>query len=333
MARLSLGLLLIAAISALLLFSDLDRRRGASTGRKIWKLRFVQMTNIADVEESEAGVRDALKESGLVEGKDYNIRVANAQGDMSNLPGLIDSAITDGADILVTFSSPTLQAAVQRAGRTPVVFNFVASPFAAGAGKNDREHLPNITGVYLSVDYDYMLRLVRLLLPRVRAVGTLFSPGEINSAILHARLVEAAKRAGLRLESMAANTSVEVNDAALALAGRDIDAIVQIPGNLTAVAFGGIARAARQNKLPVFCFQTNQVREGALLAAAADYHGQGKMAGDIVVKIVRGQADTRIPFQMYTSSRRLLLNRQAARELGIEFPADLVKEAAEVVGR
>ena len=331
MARLSLGLLLIATISAVLLWSDLDRRNSAPVkADRVWNLRFVQMTNVADVEESEAGIRDSLKESGLREGMNYSIHVANAQGDMATLPSLIDSANTAGADIIVTFSTPTLQAAIQRAGKTPVVFNYVASPFAAGAGKTNSDHHPNVTGVYLAVPYDKTIAMIRRIFPKVATIGTLYVPGESNSVAMERKLNEAAQAAGLRLESVGANTSVEVNDAAMALCSRNIDAIVQVPGNLTAVAFSGIARAARQHKMPVFCFQTNQVREGALAALASDYHGQGMLAGRTIARIIRGEGSTRDPFLPYQDTR-LLLNLKTARESSWSIPRDLILQASEVI--
>jgi len=37
---------------------------------------------------------DGLRESGLVEGRDYELKVGNAQGDMPTLNTLIDAALT-----------------------------------------------------------------------------------------------------------------------------------------------------------------------------------------------------------------------------------------------
>ena len=38
-----------------------------------------------DVEEAEAGVLAGLRESGLVEGRDYVVTMRNAQGDMATV--------------------------------------------------------------------------------------------------------------------------------------------------------------------------------------------------------------------------------------------------------
>ena len=229
---------------------------------KTWRIDLVQFNNVLDVEESQEGVLAGLREAGLVEGRDYVTTVRNAQGDMATVSGLIDAALSEHADLLITFSTPTLQAALQRARSVPIVFNYLASPIAAGAGTSDTDHLPNVTGVYMAAAFKEMLALIRACLPAARTLGTLFVPAEVNTVFYKDRLQEETAKAGFELIAVAANTSSEVSDAALALASRRPDAICQIPGNLTAAAFPSIAQAAQRARLPVFAFQTSQVRTG-----------------------------------------------------------------------
>ena len=47
---------------------------------------------------------EGLYDAGLVAGRDYEIKVTNAQGDMATLNGLVDAAVTDQADLIVTLS-------------------------------------------------------------------------------------------------------------------------------------------------------------------------------------------------------------------------------------
>ena len=82
---------------------------------RTWRVDLIQYNQVQDVEEAEAGVIAGFRESGLVEGRDYVITVRNAQGDMATVSTLIDAALGERADLLVTFSTPTLQAALQRA--------------------------------------------------------------------------------------------------------------------------------------------------------------------------------------------------------------------------
>jgi ABC-type uncharacterized transport system substrate-binding protein len=166
----------------------------------------------------------------------------------------------------------------------------------------------------------------------VKAVGTLFVPSEVNSVFNRDLLEAACRKAGLKLEAVPANTSVEVADAAIALAARRPDVICQIPGNLTAAAFPTVQQAAQRARLPVFVFQSSQARGGAVLAMARDYHDAGRQSASLAVRVMRGERPAVIPFQT-VSKTRLIVNLTTARQLGLTIPADLVSRADEAIGR
>jgi ABC-type uncharacterized transport system substrate-binding protein len=143
---------------------------------KKWNVDILEYVDVVDSEEAERGVRTGLRDAGLVEGRDYAVRVRNAQGDMPTLSTLVDAALSDGADLLVTLSTPTLQAALRRARNVPIVFTFVSDAVAAGAGRSNADHLPNVTGVPTTGAYGDLLDIVRACLPNARRIGTLFVP-------------------------------------------------------------------------------------------------------------------------------------------------------------
>ena len=267
-----------------------------------------------------------LTESGLKEGRDYTVDVRNAQGDMATVNSLVDAAITEGADLLITLSTPTLQAALKRAAGKPIVFTYLANAVAAGAGRSDEDHLPNVTGVYNTAAYAEMLELIRQIRPDVRVLGTLFVPAEVNMVYHREQLNEAARKLDFKVVALAANTSADVADAALALTSQRIDVICQIPGNLTAAAFPSIAAAANKAKLPIFAFQSSQARYGAAVVLARDYGDAGREAGLLAARVMRGENPAKIPFIPY-SKTKLVLNTKAARHIGLTLPPAVVKKA------
>ena len=293
-----------------------------------WVARHV---SVLDVEEAEEGVKTGFREAGLVEGRDYVSTTRNAQGDMATINTLIDAALAEKSDLLLTFSTPVLQVALRRARNVPIVFNYLASPQAAGAGKSDTDHLPNVTGVYLHGAYDGMLAMIRQIRPNARRLGTLFVPSEVNSVFHQALLEAASRKAGFELVSVPANTSPEAADAALALVSRGIDAICQIPGNLTASAFPNIAQVARRARVPIFAFQSAQAQAGAVLVLARDYRDGGRMAALLAARVMRGERPAAIPFQQ-VSKTRLFVNLTAAREANLTIPPEIVSRADAVVG-
>lgn len=298
---------------------------------KTWKVEFVQYNQVADVEESQEGVMIGFKEAGLVEGRDYQLVVRNAQGDMATVSALVDAAAGDNADLLVTFSTPTLQAAMQRAGKLPIVFTYVASAFAAGAGRTDTDHLPNVTGVYLQAPFDDMMAVIKSVVPSVRSVGTLFVPSETNSVFCRDQLRDATRKAGLALIDVPANTSSDVPDASLALAARRPDVICQIPGNLTVSAYPTLQQAADRARLPIFAFQTSQAQGGALVVLGRDYHESGRLSGLLAARVMRGERPAELPFES-VAKVRIVVNTTTARRLGIRLPPALMARADQVIG-
>jgi ABC-type uncharacterized transport system substrate-binding protein len=334
MRRVALGLTLIVAASATLLLSDLQRRQGArraeTSAHRKWNIYFVQYIQVIDVEDAAAGVMEGLRESGLREGRDFEVKTLNAQGDMATVSALIDAAVTGGADLLVTFSTPTLQAAMRRAQNVPVVYNYVGSGLKAGAGKSNADHLPNVTGVSLLPANDDAFAIMRKHFPRIRRVGTLYCPAETNMVIGKGDMDAAAKRNGYEVVYVAAETATDVPDAAAALMSRDIDAVLQLPGNLTAAAFGTIGEAARRAQLPVFAFQKSQAN-GAMIVLARDYRESGRRAAHLAARVMRGENPKTIPLEDF-SSTRLMVNLDSARALNITIPSVLVNSAAETIG-
>ena len=279
--------------------------------------------------EAEQGVLEGLRDAGLVDGRDFDKTIRNAQGDMATVSGLIDAAVAD-SDLLITFSTPTLQAAMQRAHSLPIVFNYLADPVAAGVGPSDTSHRPNVTGVYMLPAYDVMLPILRSYLPNAHILGTVYVPAEVNMVSQLKVMQRVVQAAGMELKVMAANSSAEVGDAALALVASHVDAICQLPGNLTAAAFPSIALVSRQSRVPVFAFQSSQVRAGAVLAVARDYHASGVEAAKLAARVMRGESTAAIPLVSF-SHTRLVINPSVTRALGLNPPRAILDKADEIV--
>lgn len=299
---------------------------------KKWQIRVVEYVQVLDVEEAEGGFLDGLEKTGLVKGRDYEIKISNAHGDMATVSSLIDAALTDGADLIVTFSTPVLQAAIRRTDQVPIIFTYCASAVAAGAGRSDQDHLPNVTGVQTAGAYEDFILAVRECLPHARKIGTLYVPSEVNMVYHRDQVMAAAKKHGLELITIAAETSVEVPDAATALCQRQIDAVCQIPGNLTAASFPSIARAAQTARLPLFASQSAQAHNGAAVVVARDYHDASIEAAALAARVMRGENPAKIPFQTF-SGTKIIINPEAAKGCGLVIPRSLMKRAAEIIGQ
>ncbi len=295
-----------------------------------WKIHMIQYTRVLDVEEAEHGVLDGMKKAGLVEGRDYTMKITNAHGDMATVTGLVDAAVTDRADLIITLSTPTLQAAIRRGGDTPIIFTYCADGVVAGAGKSATDHLPNVTGVQTQGAYHEIIDTVLEVMPNVKRLGTLFVPSEVNTVFHRDRVAEAAKAKGIELISLPVESSAEMGDATTALCQRGIDAIAQIPGNLTASAFPALSRAALQNRMPLFATQGSQAVAGAPVVISRDYYDAGVDTAALVARIMRGESPADIPFITFLDTS-IILNETAIRNFEMDVPESMRKRAGKIL--
>lgn len=292
------------------------------------KLRIVLYSETEFAEQCHDGLKDGIRQAGFVEGRDYDLQVYNAQGDISTLSSIMTTIKADHVDLLMPISTPALQAALRQAGSdTRIVFTGVGDGVAAGAGKSLTDHLPNVTGVTTRSDFEGMARIVKETLPGARTVGTLFTPSEINSVLYKDWLKEALEKEGIELLAIPVTASSEVAQGAIDLSRQEIQAVVQISDNLTRPGFALIARKALDRNLPVYVFDSAQMKQGAVLALATDYYDAGLEAAQKAGRVLRGEDPGDIPFSN-VQKKKLVLNPELARNCKLKISNEMMKTAS-----
>ncbi len=297
----------------------------APAARK-WKIHLIELVNAPAIELSRKGVLAGLRESGLIDGRDYEVRLLNAQGDMAMLNSLIDAALTAQADMIYTITTPALQAAMNKVRDRPVLFVLALDPLLIGDTGTHTAHRPNVAGVFDRSPFEGMVQVIRQCLPRARTIGTLFAPAEANSVNFRDELSRAAQQAGLELIAVPSTSPADVPDAALALTGRGIDAVCQINDNLNNSAFPSLVAAAQRAGLPIFGFETRQARTGAAVVLSNDHFDGGRESGLIAAQVIRGASPARFPYKGITRTR-LIINRDIAAAARLSIPDALLRRA------
>jgi ABC-type uncharacterized transport system substrate-binding protein len=301
-------------------------RKAQAAAVKKWKIEMIELVEAPSIDESRRGVLAGLREAGLVEGRDYELRVRNAQGDMPTLSSMIDAAITAQADMIYTITTPALETAMTKVHDRPILFTLALDPLLVGDTGTHENHRADVAGVYDRSPFEGMMKLVRQCIPRARRIGTLFAPAEANSVNFREEMEKAAREAGFELVAVPSSSAAEVNDSALALTQRGIDVICQINDNLHDAAFPSIARAAERARIPLFGFSTGQIGRGAALVLSNDHFDGGRESALIAARVMRGESPGRFPYQGIRRTR-LLVNPEAARAVGLTIPEGVMKRA------
>ncbi len=293
-------------------------------------LQVICFSESLPAEETLAGLRKGMETWPLKEGVDYTLRIRNAQGDIAALNGLFDAAVAEKPSVIIPLSTPALQVAAKKVKDCPVVFSMVANPMAAGAVKSYEDHPANMTGVTVLAPAGQMLDLIAKYYPGFRRFGTLYCPAEANSVdLFHLLQSEAAKR-NLTIDAVAVATPGELPDAAMSLASKPIDAILQISDNLTSGGFTAVSRAARQARKPLFSLNSTTIPLGAPVVMGRDYQACGEATAGLVLRILQGESPAGIPVQpapRITTAASL----PNAKALDMNLPPGLLKEMDKVI--
>ncbi len=311
-------ILVLAVITAVLLSCDSSNRSPSAV-----KIVLVQYNDSPLSELSQQGIREGLAQAGLKEGQDFELKVYNAQGDISTMNLIFDAVINYSPGLVFVTSTPTLQMGLKKIKNIPLVFSVVADPVLAGAGKSFNDHLPNVTGISTMGDYRRMAAVIHQLLPHIKTIGTLYSPGELNSVRNMEEFKKYAAQEGIDLLATPANSISEITDAISALLARQPEIICQVIDNLTAASFGSIIKASNSRDIPVFGFVSEQAEKGAVLVISRDYIQAGKDAAKLAKQILDGADPANIPFE-YVSVTNIMLNEKAAAQYGIRIPDEFL---------
>jgi len=324
--QLGLGLGLIALFSAILLLSDLSHRNAASAAgeSRIYKAAIVYFAPDVGTDMCVQGLIDGLKASGFEQGKNLEVRITSAQGEMINIPAILQNHDNSDVDLIMTITTPCLAGACNRVKHKPVVFTCVTDPIAAGAGKTHVDHLPFVTGVGSFPPVDRVLDMMQKLVPNLHAVGTMYNPAEANSAkeLMVAR--EVFRKRGIRLEEVAISGSNEVLQAVQILSGRDIQT-VWVPGDNTAIeGYEGAVKGARDARLPLITDECSALSRGGTACLGPSLSNAGIASGKLAGRVLSGTNPKDLPLGE-VADEEMAINRVAAQQLGLNIPSEYAR--------
>jgi ABC-type uncharacterized transport system substrate-binding protein len=298
--RLSLGLVLIAAVSAVLLVSDV-RPTGAN-GKPLVRIAILQHASTPVLDDGVRGMIDGLAEKGYRDDETADIVTYNAQGD-SATANAIAREITDGRfDLVLTSSTPSLQvvANANKAGRTMHVFAIVADPFVAGVGLDrDRpfQHPRHMVGQGILLPVGEAFDIARQMLPGLKRIGVAWNPAEANSRMFVLKAREATARMGIELLEAQVENSAGVLEAVRSLLGRGAQALWVGGDNTVSSAVDSVLATARQARTPVFSILPGDPGRGTLFDLGLDMYEAGRLAGFLAAQMLEGVDPMTIPIR------------------------------------
>jgi putative ABC transport system substrate-binding protein len=276
--------------------------------------------------------RQGLRDLGYVEGRTIAIEYRWAEGSDERFPRLAADLARLGADIIVTWGTPSTLAAKDATKMIPIVM--VASGDPVGTRLIDSLARPggNVTG--LSSHNPGLeakrLELLKELVPRLSHVAVLWNPANP----LHDGLVREAKdtasRLAVRLELVGVKNSTEFDAAFVTIEKKRLDALVVESDNFFYFHRKRIVDFAAKSRLPAVFTLRGFADAGGLLVCGASYSALFRRAAIYVGKILKGAKPADLPVEQPTKFE-LVINLKTAKALGLTIPRSLLLRADEII--
>jgi branched-chain amino acid transport system substrate-binding protein len=281
------------------------------------------------------GALQALADHGLIEGENLTVIAQNAEGDIATLSTIAQSFVDEDVDMIISTSTPASQAAfkaVQDLESPYVVFNVVTDPFAAGLATAPDDHLAWIVGTQALPPVADAMSTMLEIMPEAERIGIIWNPSEKNSEVATSIAREVAQDLGLELIEANISDSSEIQTAAESLIAQDIDAFFISTDSTVVAGFEALVKVANENAIPLFANDPASASRGAVAAVGVDYFQDGYDSGDMAAKILKGEAMP-ADFTIERQSASILhINYDAAKEQGVEFPAEIEERAVATFG-
>ena len=280
------------------------------------KIGVLQLTEHPALDASNKGFVEALDEAGIT----YNIDQQNAQNDQSACQTIAHKLVNDGNDLILAIATPAAQAVAGATDEIPIVGTAITDFASAGLVQSNDKPGKNVTGSSDLTPVADQFDLLVKLLPQAKTVGVLYCTAESNSDVQVKLADQAAANHGLKLVRYSVSSSNEIQQVVESMVGK-VDVVYTPTDNTIAAGMTTVTMITNDNKLPTICGEEGMVDNGGLATYGINYEELGKLAGQMAVKILRGEskpADMAIE-HLDASKCTLKTNEETAKKLGIDL--------------
>ncbi len=305
---------------------------GASSTDTKAAVQTVSITAIVEhpaLDDVRKGVIDELAEQGFTDGENLKVNFQSAQGNTATAGQIAKQFVADESDVIVAIGTPSAQSVAAATSSIPLVFSAVTDPVEAKLVPKLDGSGTNVTGGSDALPYEPQIELMRQIIPNLKNVGYVYSPGEVNSTIILKNLKEKLTPLGITVHEAPAARSNDIAMAARSLEGR-VDMIYTSTDNNVVSSYEALYQVAKESKIPLIASDTSSVARGAVAALGVDYYVLGRETGKIVVRILNGEKAGDIP--VYTpQALNLYVSPKNALDEGITLPQAVIDNAKEVL--
>jgi putative tryptophan/tyrosine transport system substrate-binding protein len=284
---------------------------------------------------------DALAKLGWIDGKTIQIERRYVVGEAAERPAALQARAREivslGPDVILTGTSPAVEAIRRETSTIPIVFMGVNNPLGAHFIASLAHPGGNITG-FANVEpttIGKMIGLLKEVAPRTRSVALMhsnvYAGGKREWIVSEEATDQAAKNYSVELIDAPVENEADIDRAFAKFSGEDqttsviilADAFLLQQRNL-------IVTSAAKYRIPAIYPFPIFPASGGLMSYGSNLPEQFRQAAGYVDRILKGARPGDLPVQMPTMYE-LIINMKTANALGITVPASLLSTADRVI--
>jgi putative ABC transport system substrate-binding protein len=276
-------------------------------------------------------LRAGLRQYGYEDGRNVNLEVRTAMGQLDRVPGLAQELVRLPADVVVLANEPALRAVRQATTTIPIVMvGYTDDPVTLGWIESYRRPGGNVTGIFNvnSALTGKRLEMLREMLPKVSRVAVLWDPAFGKRPLEELQRVAQPLRVQLQPIEVPGPEGLE---AAFKTAKRNNAGAVML---LWSPAFyihrARIAALALEAALPTVTDLDVLAEAGCLLSYGSDSYFPFERAAYFVDRLLKGAKAAELPVEQI-SKLKLVVNLKTAKALGVKIPESILVRADEVI--
>lgn len=159
---------------------------------------------------------DGLAESNFVDGRTVQVVFRTAEGDMSQMPRLVNEVLAAGVDYVVVSTSPGCAAAKNATTSVPILcISVQEDPVAVGLAATTARGRGNLVGVhsFLPDGVAQQMAMLKSLKPGLRTLGILFNPKNETHVRVLSEWQSAAAKEDLVIVPLTASAAADLDEA------------------------------------------------------------------------------------------------------------------------
>jgi putative ABC transport system substrate-binding protein len=285
--------------------------------------------------EYEARVRafkQELAKLGWTDGGNIQFDEHWTTDNMDNVRAHAASVVASNPDIIVTTGGRVVPIFMRLSRSIPVVLPSASDPVGVGWAQSLARPGGNVTG-FTSFELSMLgksLEILKQIAPAIVRVALIYNPDNPNS-VIYRRISEAAS-APLAVEpvDLPIHGLSDIDRAVANLADRGNSGIFLLPDLTVSALRDEVVPLVARRRVPAIYSEPFFVKLGGLAFYGADRMEGFRRTAGYVDRILRGEKPGDLPFQQPTKYE-LMINRTAAKALGLELSPALLALADEVI--